>query len=75
MFTCLSSDNAQDVQEADIEILTSGPRNMVQYANQPSTNAAGNDVPQATTNSANPGGVDWTEWNTYRVDWVPELTT
>ena len=47
---------------------------MVQYTNQPNTDAAGNNVPQSTINSTNPGGVDWTQWNTYRVDWMPKLT-
>jgi beta-glucanase (GH16 family) len=76
MFTYLQpNDNAQDVQEADIEILTRDPRNAVQYTNQPSTDKNGNDVPKATVNGTNPGGRDWTQWNAYRVDWMPKMTS
>ncbi|CZR68196.1 related to xyloglucan endo-transglycosylase-like protein [Phialocephala subalpina] len=73
LFTYLASDNPQSIQEADIEILTAGPRNAVQYTNQPSNDAAGNDIPQATVNSSM--GQDWTVWNTYRVDWMPKMTS
>jgi len=74
MFTYLANDDAQKVQEADIEILTSGPRNVVQYTNQPSTKE-GNAVVQATVNSTNPTGKDWTQWHVYRLDWLPGKTT
>lgn len=74
MFTYLPNDNPQNIQEADIEILTSGPRNAVQYTNQPS-NKDGNEVAQATVNSTNPGDIDWTQWMIYRVDWMPGTTT
>lgn len=36
MFTYFAGTSPESVQEADIEILTSGPRNAVQYTNQPS---------------------------------------
>ncbi|RDL38713.1 Concanavalin A-like lectin [Venustampulla echinocandica] len=75
MFTYLAGDTPQDVQEADIEILTEGPRNAVQYTNQPSVDTKGAVVPQATVNGTNPGGKDWTHWNVYRVDWMPGTTT
>lgn len=75
MFTYLPNDNAQLIQEADIEILTAGPRDMVQYTNQPSNDKNGNALPQATVNSTNPGVRDWTLWNTYRMDWMPKMTT
>jgi beta-glucanase (GH16 family) len=74
MFTYLANDAPMKVQEADIEILTKDPRNAVQYTNQPSDNN-GNAVPQATVNATNPGGRDWTLWNTYRVDWTPKVTS
>jgi beta-glucanase (GH16 family) len=74
MFTYLANGDPQNVQEADIEILTSGPRNVVQYTNQPSTKD-GNLIPQATINGTNPSGVDWTQWMVYRVDWLPKVTT
>ncbi|TVY24250.1 hypothetical protein LHYA1_G007020 [Lachnellula hyalina] len=64
------------VQEADIEILTRGARNAVQYTNQPSQDAqTGDDVPEATRNVTIPQGRDWTAWNTYRVDWMPGMTS
>jgi beta-glucanase (GH16 family) len=75
LFTYLASDNPQSVQEADIEILTAGPRDMVQYTNQPSTDKNGNAITDATVNSTNPGTRDWTVWNTYRVDWMPKMTS
>ncbi|TVY88964.1 hypothetical protein LAWI1_G005336 [Lachnellula willkommii] len=58
------------VQEADIEILTRGARNAVQYTNQPSQ-----DAPEATRNVTVPQGRDWTAWNTYRVDWMPGMSS
>ncbi|TAQ91222.1 hypothetical protein B7494_g447 [Chlorociboria aeruginascens] len=70
-FTYLSNDDPQKIQEADIEILTSGPRDKVQYTNQPSTDKHGNDVATATVNSTNPSAMDWSEWNSYRYDWMP----
>lgn len=73
LFTYLGGAKPADVQEADIEILTRDPRNRVQYTNQPSTSAAGDDVPQATVNGTQ--ARDWTVWNTYRVDWMPKMTT
>jgi hypothetical protein len=75
MFTYLPNDNPQLVQESDIEILTAGPRDMVQYTNQPSNDKNGNAQPQATVNGTNPGGRDWTLWNTYRLDWMPKMTS
>jgi len=74
MFTYLPNDDANLVQEADIEILTQDPRNSVQYTNQPSLKN-GNAQPQATVNGTNPGGRDWSLWNVYRVDWMPKQTT
>jgi beta-glucanase (GH16 family) len=74
MFTYLDPDNDPNkVQEADIEILTRDPRNRVQYTNQPST-VDGNDVPQATVNGTNPT-TEWTQWNVYRMDWMPKMTS
>ncbi|KAG9235194.1 concanavalin A-like lectin/glucanase domain-containing protein [Amylocarpus encephaloides] len=71
MFTYLANDDPQKVQEGDIEILTNGPRNMVQYTNQPSTDRNGDILDEATVNGTNPGGRDWSEWNVYRYDWMP----
>ncbi|KAI9647638.1 hypothetical protein NHQ30_004023 [Ciborinia camelliae] len=73
MFTYLDSN---PIQEADIEILTSGPRNVVQYTNQPSLNKAGDADPRATSNASTPdGNMDWSVWNTYRMDWMPHQTS
>ncbi|KOS20674.1 Endothelin-converting enzyme 2 [Escovopsis weberi] len=58
-----------DVQESDIEILTRGPRDKIQYTNQPSYTDDGRDIPQATTNSTTP---DWSDWVTHRLDWTPK---
>jgi beta-glucanase (GH16 family) len=68
MFTYLAS---SPVQEADIEILTSGPREVVQYTNQPSNSPSGEILTEATSNASIPGGLGWSSWNTYRVDWMP----
>lgn len=70
MFTYDPSLTAEKVQESDIEILTQGPRNAIQFTNQPSVDSSGNVVPQATVNATNP--LDWSSWNAYRVDWMPE---
>lgn len=75
MFTYLPNNDPQKIQEADIEILTSGPRNVVQYTNQPSNNQKGDIIPQATVNGTNPGEMDWTQWMVYRVDWMPKMTS
>ncbi|RDW84514.1 hypothetical protein BP6252_02104 [Coleophoma cylindrospora] len=77
LFTYLSPTdpkNPMTVQEADIEILTNGPRNMVQYTNQPSNAADGRVLAQASSNVTNPNGIDWTQWLAYRVDWTPSMT-
>lgn len=63
-----------NVQEADIEILTSGPRNMVQYTNQPSNSPNGNILAQATANETMPANVDWSVWNEYRLDWTEGMS-
>lgn len=68
MFTYLDS---SPVQEADIEILTSGPHDVVQYTNQPSNSQSGDIITEATRNASIPGGLHWSTWNTYRVDWSP----
>ncbi|KAM0135225.1 hypothetical protein ACHAO1_005310 [Botrytis cinerea] len=73
MFTYLES---EPIQEADIEILTSGPRNVVQYTNQPSLNKEGDAEPRATSNASTAdGAMDWSVWNIYRMDWMPKQTS
>ena len=63
MFTYLTDD-----QESDIEILTSGPDTVIQYTNQPG------QTPGATSNATMPGGLNWQDWVTHRLDWTPGTT-
>ncbi|TPX16040.1 uncharacterized protein E0L32_000374 [Thyridium curvatum] len=63
-----------EVQEADVEILTSDPENKVHYTNQPSYGPGG-ERPQATRNATMPGGALWTDWATWRTDWLPGKST
>jgi beta-glucanase (GH16 family) len=73
--TVSCSTSSSNVEEADIEILTSGPRNKIQLTNQPSESASGDTLPQATLNATLPGGVEWSAWNEYRYDWLPDLSS
>lgn len=73
-FADISASRNTAVQEADIEILTAGPRNMVQYTNQPSNSPNGNVLSQATANETMPANVDWSTWNEYRLDWTKGLS-
>lgn len=80
MFTWLCSTvscstTSSNVQEADIEILTDGPRNKIQLTNQPSESPSGDTLTKATLNATLPGEVDWTVWNEYRYDWLPGMST
>lgn len=75
MFTYRASDTLADVQEADIEILTDGPRDRIQYTNQPSytdDSDSQGDNPEATRNATLPRGLRWTDWAVHRLDWTPE---
>ena len=72
MFTYRDSKELANVQEADIEFLTRGPRDKVQYTNQPSYSVDGDEFPEATRNSSTPNGQSWTEWMVHRLDWTPE---
>lgn len=72
MFTYRDSATLADVQEADIEILTRGPRDRIQYTNQPSYTDDGDDIPEATSNASMPGALRWTDWAVHRLDWTPE---
>jgi hypothetical protein len=61
------------VEEADIEILTQGPDNAIQYTNQPSETPDGNAIAAATRNVTIDGS--WTDWNVYRYDWTDGMST
>ena len=65
------------MQEADIEILTGGPRDRIQYTNQPSytDDGSGRSLPEATRNASLPRGRRWTEWAVHRLDWTPRRST
>lgn len=74
-FFTYRDDHAGNVQEADLEIVTKDPRNVVQYTNQPSLNGTGDVIPEATLNATLPNGMDWTEWAIHRLDWTPTQST
>lgn len=73
-FTYRSAKSLADIQEADMEILTRGPRNRVQYTNQPSYTENGGSKPDATRNASLPGGLAWSDWAVYRLDWTPKTS-
>ncbi|KAL1843406.1 hypothetical protein VTJ49DRAFT_1756 [Mycothermus thermophilus] len=75
LFTYRTADTLAEVQEADLEIRTSDPRDVLHYTNQPSYTEAGDVIPGATINTTMPGGREWTSWATHRLDWTPGRTT
>lgn len=75
IFTYRDSDTLAEVQEADIEILTGGPRDLIQYTNQPSYSTDGETFPEATSNTTMPGDLRWTDWVVHRLDWTPGQST
>jgi len=57
-----------DINESDIEILTSDPRDTIRYTNQPALDDEGNEVPEA---SQEVGSLPaWDEWQDHRIDWI-----
>lgn len=68
MFTYLN-----DSQESDIEILTRDPTNLIRYTNQPDEKD-GLTVKQSEVDPTLPDGTDWTDWNTHRLDWTPDVS-
>ncbi|KZZ95910.1 Concanavalin A-like lectin/glucanase [Moelleriella libera RCEF 2490] len=80
VFTYRDAQRLSDIQEADMEIVTRGPRDKVQYTNQPSYSdaetSAGHDqadvAAHATRNATMPFNKQWTSWAVYRLDWTPE---
>lgn len=63
------------VQEADIEILTGAPVNYVQFTNQPSFDDQGRELRQASKNTSVPKTNDYSQWNVWRMDWMPGQTS
>lgn len=45
------------------------------FTNQPSESPAGFTFKNATVNATLPGEVVWSDWNEYRYDWLPGLST
>ncbi|POR38748.1 Uncharacterized protein TPAR_01063 [Tolypocladium paradoxum] len=74
VFTYRNAEKLADMQEADIEILTRGPRDRIQYTNQPSYTEHGGegDNPKATRNATMPRDLEWTDWAVHRMDWTPK---
>lgn len=62
-----------DTVESDIEILTQDSASSVEYSNQPTLDAGGDVIPGSNFNTSMPGGgsTQWTDWNVYRLDWLP----
>ncbi|KAG5979481.1 hypothetical protein E4U55_005119 [Claviceps digitariae] len=78
VFTYRDAKAIADIQEADMEILTRGPRNRVQYTNQPSYTPGVQDDGKklrATRNATLPYGKEWSDWSVYRLDWTPRQST
>ncbi|KHN99628.1 Concanavalin A-like lectin/glucanase [Metarhizium album ARSEF 1941] len=71
VFTYRDAEKLADIQEADMEVLTRGPENKVQYTNQPGYTDRGSDVANATRNATLPRGLKWSDWAVYRLDWTP----
>ncbi|KAH6893536.1 concanavalin A-like lectin/glucanase domain-containing protein [Thelonectria olida] len=65
-----STGKLADIQESDIEILTRGPKDKIQYTNQPSYTDDGGEIPRATRNATTP---DWSNWVVHRLDWTPDV--
>lgn len=63
------------VQEADNEILTGAPKNRVQFTNQPSFDNQGREIPEASLNTTVPKTNDYSQWNIWRMDWMPGQTS
>ncbi|KAM3544561.1 hypothetical protein ARSEF1564_002544 [Beauveria bassiana] len=73
MFTYRGAADPARVQEADVEILTRGPRSVIRYTNQPSDLPADRgEIAEATRNATLPGGAAWSDWAVHRLDWTPE---
>jgi beta-glucanase (GH16 family) len=69
-FTYRDAQKLADIQEADVEIVTQGPKDKIQYTNQPGY--GDEDKSQATRNSTLPRGLRWSDWVVHRLDWTPD---
>lgn len=65
-----------DNQESDVEILTRDSHSTLRATNQPGLDPQGKVIPEASTQIiiSDPGSEangSWTDWNEYRLDWLP----
>lgn len=74
MFTYRDAAELANVQEADIEVLTSDADNVIHYTNQPSYTDAGGEVEGASETVTLANGLTWSKWATHRLDWTPDQT-
>ncbi|KAG6286525.1 hypothetical protein E4U46_004784 [Claviceps purpurea] len=76
VFTYRDAKTLPEIQEADMEIVTRGPKNRVQYTNQPSYttdgSGGGDVIARASRNATLPHGKTWSDWAVYRLDWTPK---
>ncbi|OAQ70084.1 xylanase 3 [Pochonia chlamydosporia 170] len=70
-FTYRDAGKLADIQEADLEVVTQGPRKNVHCTNQPSYTENGATKPDVTRNATLPRGLGWSDWAVYRLDWTP----
>jgi beta-glucanase (GH16 family) len=71
-FTYRDPNLASAVQEADMEVLTRGPREKIQYTNQPSFTSDDKVNPDATNNVTLPNDMIWSQWAVHRLDWTAQ---
>lgn len=70
---------ADDTDESDIEILTRDVSSQFRATNQPTVDASGNEIPDASTVVPIPAAnskknESWTDWVDYRLDWLDGKT-
>ena len=75
LFTYRHADRLRDVQESDLEVLTRDADTIIHYTNQPGVNDTGDAIEAASNNITLPGGLRWTDWAEYRLDWTPGNST
>lgn len=75
IFTYREAKELADVQEADIEFLTQGADDRVQYVNNPAYTLEGQNFPEATRDVEIPHGRPFSDWLVHRLDWTPRRST
>jgi hypothetical protein len=63
-----------DTVESDIEVLTQNSTDIIFYTNQPNVDSKGHTVSQAGIHATMPNNTLWTDWNTHRLDWLPNIS-